>query len=296
MTPEMHKALLAVGRPLTFHDGEILREKGAFAPDMVLILSGSVNCILSDQDTVDLTVGPGTIVGEIGFLTGRAATATLRAAGPVEALSLDGRALQRLQQEAPKVASEVLRHMAQLLQARSLENKSMLADQSDEDSGSIFVTRCSTLDQIHSAQRVHYDVHCLENGLDSAKADHEEGVIADDQKGESATFIAFTGVQAIGMMRIQSGTGYCGVLQRIHGPLLTDTCTVITTTAIKSAFTSSDVFDGFINAIRTYAASTGSDMLFVHCDGKEETNFKKQGFVRSNISEPGPTVSLNLRV
>ncbi|ABD57088.1 Crp/Fnr family transcriptional regulator [Jannaschia sp. CCS1] len=300
MTPDMHNALRVVGQPLSFKGGDTLRQKGTFAPDMLLILTGQVDCVLSEEDAVHLPVGPGTIVGEIGSLTGQAATATLRAVGPVETLSLDARALQRLQQEAPKVASDILRHLTHLLRDRSVQNQDLLAESTGEAADAITVVRCSTLDQMRTAQRVHYDVHCLENGRDSALADHEEGIIIDDLGQAGTTFIAYTGVQVIGMMRVHSGADCDEDVRRLHGAHLTDTRAVITTTALHDAYVSDDVLSDFLGAILTFTTVSGADALLVHCPMNHEARYLARGFVRTGpdvvLDEIGPSVPMILRV
>lgn len=299
MTPDMLDALRNVGQPLVFRDGEALRQKGTFAPDMLLITTGQVDCILSEADDVHLKISAGTIVGEIGFLTGQAATATLLALGPVEALSLDARALQRLQQETPAVASNVLRHLASLLQERSVENQGLIARSDDHEPRAIRVIRCSTLDQRRTAQRVHYDVHCLENGLDAALADHEEGIIADDPDHVGTTFIAFTGVQAIGMMRVHSGKACGADLACLHGAFLTEPSVVITASAVLEAHLSEEILGEFLNAIKTFAVASGADTLLAHCPRTQEALFAAQGFVRTgnhkSLQEIGPMLSMILQ-
>lgn len=280
MTPEMRDALQAVGCPVTFADGEVLRERGTFAPDMLLITQGRVDCILSDEDAVHLSVGPDTIVGEIGFLTGQGATATLRALGPVEALSLDARGLQRLRKEAPTVAADVLRHLANLLQKRARQNEGLLAEVDPPQQEAVSVVRCSTLDQKRTAQRVRYDVECLEAGKTTPFADHDEGIISDDLDKHGTAFIAHTGVQAVGMMRVNLAAESAAIVQCF--PVLDgvelNAAAVITASALHAAYRDADLIGQFVTAVATFAEASGATSVLVPCAPDEAAEFEAFGF------------------
>ena len=59
----------------TFAPGDELRRKGNHYSDMYLIVAGHVDVLL-EQDAEPIVVGPGSPIGEIGFLRGCRATAT----------------------------------------------------------------------------------------------------------------------------------------------------------------------------------------------------------------------------
>lgn len=285
MTPDMRDALHTVGEAVTFSPGEVLREKGAFAPDMLLITSGQVDCVLSDADEVHVTVGPDTIVGEIGFLTGQGATATLRALGPVEALSLDADALRRLQREAPTTAAGVLRHLARLLQKRTEQNEGLLAETAPREEGGFDIVRCSTLDQRRVAQRVRYDVHCLEQGRSSAFADDDEAMIADGLDSTGTSFIASHGGQAVGMMRVNFGRDDVGMLPDLYGmeetPFSTEDSAMITASAIREAYRGDGIYMHLFAAVGTFADAAGAKAIFADCVPELERTYAGLGFARA---------------
>ncbi|UWQ95657.1 cyclic nucleotide-binding domain-containing protein [Rhodobacteraceae bacterium M385] len=297
MKPEIRTALQSVGCAVAFNDGDVLREKGAFVPDMLLITSGQVDCIVSEADAVHYTVGPGTIVGEIGFLTGQGATATLRAVGPVEALSLNARSLQRLRQNSPAIAAEVLRLLATLLQERAAQNEGLVAEV-EGSADKIEVVRCSTLDQRRTAQRVRYDVHCLERGLACASADDAEGTITDALDATGTSFIAFTGVQAIGMMRVNAGPDCEESLRRFHGLSheadAAQNSTIITASAIHEAYQNAELFSQFIAAITTFAQASDATRLCADCPPGAEAHYFALGFQRSGPDAPLPELGLSV--
>lgn len=297
MTPEIRTALQSVGCAVAFNDGDVLREKGAFVPDMLLITSGQVDCIVSEADAVHFTVGPSTIVGEIGFLTGQGATATLRAVGPVEALSLNARSLQRLRQNSPAIAAEVLRHLATLLQERAAQNEGLVAEVNGS-ADKIEVVRCSTLDQRRTAQRVRYDVHCLERGLACAAADDAEGIITDALDATGTSFIAFTGVQAIGMMRVNAGPDCTEALLRFHGlsgdaDAVRDSA-IVTASAIHEAYQNAELFSQFTAAIRTFAQAADATRLCADSPPENEAYYTALGFQRRGPDAPLPDLGLSV--
>lgn len=66
---------------VVFSPGEALRTKGLLSVDMYLLIDGEVEVKLErDGRTASvISVGGGSPIGEIGFLTGRPATATVTA-------------------------------------------------------------------------------------------------------------------------------------------------------------------------------------------------------------------------
>lgn len=286
MTPAMRDALQAVGRRVTFASGDILRHKGAFAPDMLLIVQGEVDCALSDAGDVHLTVGPDTIVGEIGFLTGKGANATLRALTPVEALSLDSSALQRLQRETPAIAADILRLLARLIQDRTEQNEDLLADIDPRDDGGFEIVRCSTLDQLRIAQRVRYDVYCLEFGRSSPYADADEGTIVDELDGNGTSFVAYHDGLAVGTVRVNLGRdGDFGILSDLYGipgtPFSIEDSSIITKYAIREAYRGGSAYIRLFAAIGTFVHASGATAIFIDCNPELARFYATMGFTRT---------------
>ena len=287
MENHLISALRKVARPVTFADGDALRIKGVFASDILLITEGAVDCILSEDGDVHVEVGPGDIVGEIGFLTGKGATATLRAMGPVAALSVDGAALARLQRDAPTDAAGVLRHLAMLMQSRTEENVDLLADIEAGDEPSAFeIMRCSTLDQLRIAQKLRYDVYCLEFGRTSPYADPEEGTIIDDLDTTGTSFLAFHEGRAIGTVRVNIGRDSdFGPLTEIYGvegtPFAVEDSSIITKYAIREAYRGGSAYIRLFAAIAGFVHSTGVKAIFIDCVPKLARFYATMGFERT---------------
>ncbi len=286
MDAAMMEALEGVARRVQFDDGTPLRLKGVFASDILLITEGDVDCILSEGNDIRLQVGPGDIVGEIGFLTGKGANATLRAVGPVSALSIDGAALGRLQQESPAEAAQVLRHLAGLMRHRTEENVDLLSDVDTEDAGTFEILRCSTLDQQRTAQKVRYDVYCLEFGRTSPYADTEEGTIIDDLDKSGTSFLALHEGQPIGTVRVNLGRDSdFGPMIEIYG--VNDTAfavqdaSIITKYAIREAYRGGSAYIRLFAAIAGFVHSSGVKAIFIDCVPKLARFYATMGFERT---------------
>lgn len=282
MTPEMRDALSGVGTSVVFEDGDVLRQKGAFAPDLLLITEGQVDCFLSDDGAASFAMGPDTIVGEIGFLTGQAATATLRAFGPVAAKSVDASALRRLQQQTPTIAADVLRHLAQLLQQRSQENVVSQTGAPQGTKQTVEIIRCFSLDQKRSAQRLRYDVHCLEKGLGSADADEQEGLIRDALDRTSTSFLAIADGRPVGMMRVN----FFDDLPSDHlsaetRGLAPEACVQITAVSIRETYMNDDMLEPLVGAIETFAKASGKGAVLVAIEADLAPDFERCGFTRT---------------
>ena len=284
--PDFVNALEHVARIVEFDDGAPLRIKGVFASDILLITKGQVDCILSEEGGIHIQIGPGEIVGEIGFLTGKGANATLRAKGQVSTLSIDSAALGRLQREMPAAAAQILRHLATLMRERTEENLDLLDGLDTEDGSAFEIVRCSTLDQIRMAQKVRYDVYCLEFGRSSPYADPEEGTIIDDLDKDGTSFLAYHESLPIGTVRVNLGRDSdFGSLTEIYG--ITDTkfsvteSSVITKYAIREALRGGSAYMRLFAAIAGFVHSTGVKAIFIDCVPELARFYATMGFERT---------------
>ncbi len=286
MTPEMRQALINVGEDRQFAAGDVLRAKGAYASDLLLILEGHVDCILSDDETNALTLGPDSVVGEIGFLTGQAANATLRATDDVRALSLDAAALATLRQGAPEIAADVLRHLARLMQARVESNKEQMDEAPPSSTSGLDIVRCSTLDQLRTAQRLRYDVQCLDHGRSSAEADHDEKLIWDEFDTTGTTFLAYQGARPVGTLRVNVGQhSDFDVLTQLYGMDQSGDgakeWAFVSRIAIRDLPDAPDTLTQLVAAGRLALEETEAHVAFVDCPPSVIRVFEASGFVRS---------------
>jgi len=90
---QRHK-LLKLGKWRMLKPGHVLMEQGQVRPDLVFIASGAAS--IERDDTLIGVCGAGDFLGEMSFLTGRPASATVRVATETRCCSFDAAALKAL--------------------------------------------------------------------------------------------------------------------------------------------------------------------------------------------------------
>ncbi|MEM9059101.1 MAG: cyclic nucleotide-binding domain-containing protein [Pseudomonadota bacterium] len=286
MKPEYREALGKVGRQVRFEDGATIRHRGIFAPDFFLITAGDVDCVLSDASEITVRVGPDGVVGEIGFLTGRGASAELVAVGEVHAIAVDALAVFRLQDEMPGVATGVLRYLAEVMESRVDENDTLLSDVEAEPESTFEILRCATPDLLHTARQVRYDVYCGEFGRSSPYADPDAGTLIDDFDQTGTSFVAYHEGEAVGTVRVNAGRdGDFGLMTELYGiaesAFTTEESVIITKYAIREAFRGGTTYLRLFSAIAGYTCATDAKAIFIDCVPKLARFYATMGFERT---------------
>jgi CRP-like cAMP-binding protein len=207
-------------REVHFAPGEVLRHKGQHYTDMFLILRGSVVVDLDAGRARRIVVSAtGAPIGEISFLRGRGATATVTATTEVTALAVDDPILARLEREHPAPTAQFLRAVARIADDRLGENLVHVpAPTSQRAADAIEVFMCRTPEMLAAAQRLRYEVYCGELGRTSPYADHDARTIADALDEFGHTFIAVEDGETIGTLRLNlAAEGWLGILEELYG-------------------------------------------------------------------------------
>ena len=114
--------VLALGKHRQVSKGEALFYKDDEADGVWLLEEGTVSILSSVMDAHQssrlATFGPGQFVGEMGYVDGKARSATARADSPVRALLLDKRAIAMLVEHQPATALTITRNIARELSHR----------------------------------------------------------------------------------------------------------------------------------------------------------------------------------
>ncbi len=207
-------------RRVQFEPGDVLRYKGQHYRDMFLMTGGELE--------VDLGVGHGSLphvavargpIGEMGFLTGRAATATVVARRSSTAFVLDDLSLSRIEREQPAFAARLLRYLSDTADERisfNLTVASLEGVVADESAIDVFLCREEAM--LAAALRLRYEVYCVELGRDSPFADHKARTISDSLDAFGNTFIAVDDSETIGTLRSNiSREGDLGHLEDVYG-------------------------------------------------------------------------------
>lgn len=112
-------------------DGDVILTDGAPSSHLYLLVGGELGIVhvAPDGKRVDLgTRGPGSWIGEVGFVDAGPATATVVAKGPCRVLRIDHATLLRLADERPDVASVVLRVVTRQLAERIATSSSGIVE------------------------------------------------------------------------------------------------------------------------------------------------------------------------
>ena len=263
--------LRSFGREVSFEPGEVLRHKGHHYNDMFLINDGSVDVDLEAGGTALAVGGTGAPIGEIGFLRGVAATATVTARTPIRARLIDDATLARIESEEPALASEFLRYLAETAEERISHNLTMVSPSASYSGGhSVEVYLCRNRELLENAQRLRYEVYCGELGRRSPFADDQRKVIADPLDDFGYTFIAVDGEETIGTIRGNfSFEGPLGVLEELYGmrtsprhPAATGVCTKF---IVKKTRRGGPTAIKLISALVRFGVERGIKECYIDC-------------------------------
>ena len=95
--------------------GELLIDQGRVGQECYVIESGQAEVFVGEEHLV--TVGPGSMVGEMALVDRRPRTATVVATTPMALLAFDTKAFQKLLSEMPKAEERVHALLATRLKA-----------------------------------------------------------------------------------------------------------------------------------------------------------------------------------
>lgn len=226
--------LESVCRTVRFEPGDVLRRKGQHYRDMYWLTEGRVNVDLETGAAPPIERSPGSPIGEVAFLSGRPATATVTARTAASALLIDDPTLARLAREQPILTAELLRHLAEVAEERTSSNLTFVSTPASYAKRPLIdVYLCRSQAMLESAQRLRYDVYCQELGRNSPYADHDKRVITDHLDETGHVFIAVEARETIGTLRGNvPSEGSVGVLEELYGmrksphyPAATAVCT-----------------------------------------------------------------------
>lgn len=203
---------------ITFKPGETLRVKNKHYGEMYLITEGAVEIYLEkpgEKPTI-ITRHRGSPIGEIGFLTGRPATALVKASQPTRAFVIDDDILTALERDQPEVAAALYRQLANVSEGRQSFNLVFFSDPKQK-ALPVEVRVCRSPEMLLEAQRMRYEVYCGELGRTSPFADHEKKILADDLDATGYVLLAYEGDRPVGTLRLNSARDGIGALEQIYG-------------------------------------------------------------------------------
>jgi CRP-like cAMP-binding protein len=213
------KPLQSLCREVRFAPGDVLRRKGQHYRNLYLIIDGSIEIDWESSRGKLLVSEVGSIVGEIGFLRGRSAIATVTARTAICALAIDDPTLARLENEQPALAAHLLRRLTETAEQRLSYNLTWELVRGDyRKSQAIEVYLCRSSDMLESAKRLRYEVYCHELGRASPYADHDRKLITDHLDDSGHVFVAVEAGETIGTLRGNvPSDGPIGVYEELYG-------------------------------------------------------------------------------
>lgn len=208
-------------REAAFAPGAVLRTKGLLSIDMYLLTDGEVEVSVerNGQPGAIATAQRGAPIGEIGFLTGVPATATVTAKTESRALYIDDPTWREIERSEPALAVELYRTLAEVAEGRQSYNLRFLAaGEAPQPDITSKVVLCRTPEQLLEAQRIRYEVYCEELGRTSPFADPEKRVIADDLDETGHVLLALENEAPIATLRMNMARhGPLGLLTELYG-------------------------------------------------------------------------------
>jgi predicted GNAT family N-acyltransferase len=213
--------LRAYCREVAFPSSAILRTEGRLSIDMYLLTDGEVEVSVgrNGQSGPIATARRGAPIGEIGFLTGVPATATVTAKTASRALYIDDPTWREIERREPALAIELYRKLAEVADGRQSYNLRFLATgEPVQPSLASKVVLCRTPEQLLEAQRIRYEVYCEELGRTSPFADAQKKVIADDLDETGHVLLALEDEVPIATLRMNMARqGPLGLLGELYG-------------------------------------------------------------------------------
>jgi len=113
--------LLRHCRRRSFGAGEAVMSPGSHEQSLFLIIDGTLEVQTSTtgkRDAPDITVGPGSVLGEIAFFGGGGRSALVRAITPVQVAELDRVEFDALARESPDLSRQILFDLGRILALR----------------------------------------------------------------------------------------------------------------------------------------------------------------------------------
>jgi predicted GNAT family N-acyltransferase len=213
--------LKAYCREVAFPSGAVLRTKGLLSIDMYLLTDGEVEVSVDTNGPSGAiaTAGRGAPIGEIGFLTGVPASATVTAKTAARALYIDDPTWREIERREPALAVELYRKLGEVADGRQSYNLRFLAtDEAVRPSPAGKVVLCRTPEQLLEAQKIRYEVYCEELGRTSPFADTGKKVIADDLDEAGHVLLALEDEAPIATLRMNMARqGPLGLLGELYG-------------------------------------------------------------------------------
>jgi predicted GNAT family N-acyltransferase len=220
MTP-YPEFLHAFCRKISFNAGDIVRRQDQYYKELYLVTEGYLDALSpSPAREVRTSIGPGSMMGEIGLLQGSRATETVIARTAASALVIDYETLWKIHEGDRRTAVQFCRYLAKV--SRPNDNNpnpnlmSLLPGTSKVSDVDVFISRSDEM--LQEAMRLRYNVCCVEYGRESPDADHQKRILKDRFDEFGHVFVAVKAGEVIGTFRTNlSREGSLGIFEELYG-------------------------------------------------------------------------------
>jgi CRP-like cAMP-binding protein len=219
-TPPYPEFLHAFCRKISFDPGDIVRRQDQYYKELYLVTEGSLDVLSpSPAREARTSIGPGSMIGEIGLLQGSRATAAIVARTAASALVIDYETLWKIHEGDRRTAVQFCRYLAKVSQPNDNKANLMSLLPSSSKASDVDVSICNNDDQVlQEAMRLRYNVCCVEYGRDSPDADHAKRILTDRLDGFGHMFVAVKAGEVIGTLRTNlSREGSLGIFEELYG-------------------------------------------------------------------------------
>ncbi len=281
-----------------------LRVRGHHYDDLFLLIRGELLIEFDEElgkESISRFAGP---VGEIGFLYGIPATTTVTTLTDSETLHFDDAALSRMERENPELSTSFLRYLAKTASGRP--NNGLVNFDSSYTIGSgtkINTVLCRDESMLHRAQRLRYDVYCLELGRSSPYANHDESILRDQLDDHGYVFLARKANNSIGTLRLNfSSKGNLGILTDLYrmkdSPYYPNECGICTKFIISKSSRGGNAAISLIAAAADFGLRQGIKECYIDCVPGLLHYYQAMGFRVSGEQffhrENGPSIPMKI--
>lgn len=288
--------------------GDLLREKGQYYRNMYLITHG--DCVVEtdpgNRSVAPIIRGPGQPIGEIGFLRGLAATATVTAHEKMQVLVIDDQTITLLEAHKPELVATLLQRLGEIADDRTSYNLTLPDDgELEDEGGEVEILLCRNAEMLREAQKLRYDVYCTELERSSPNADHKEKIIADGLDGFTHCFIAVRGGKTVGTIRANSpAEGAIGSLESLYGMARSEhhpgATSVTTKFIVTRELRRSPLAMKLVSHASQYGLNYGVVESFIDCVPSLLHYYRAMGFTQSEKPflhpENGPSIPLRINL
>ena len=291
-TPPYPEFLRACCGKISFDPGEIVRRQDQYYKELYLVTEGSLDVLSpSPAQEVRTSLGPGSMIGEIGLLQGSRATATAVARTAASALVIDYETLWKIHEGDRSTAVGFFRYLAKVSQPTDSKSNphpdlmSRLPGSSKVSDVDVFICRNDDA-MLQEAMRLRYDVCCVEYGRESPDADHEKRILKDRLDEFGHVFVAVKAGEVIGTFRTNlSREGSLGIFEEFYGmtsskhhPAHTAICGRFT---VKKSNRGTPVFLKLCSACLDHMIKQGILECYVGCEPYLAAIYTTLGFRRT---------------